>query len=193
MHPFEKTDAGKFIPLNEFTDKLEALRKSLIASDAPQSRRKLRGQRQKLEREAWHAILFARAYECYFRLTGMRVRIETQECSAHDATIQWIENDLTQELKVQLKELPPESLNADISLSELLAKSIEKYPPSPDITMAVFICRTHPGYQVEIPENGFAGLWLFGFTGIGKPEFIFLVGKDTKGEHSNCTKFLTTP
>jgi hypothetical protein len=190
--PFDKsTDIGKFISLNELADKLEALRKSLIASDAPQNRRKLREQGQKPGKEAWHAILFARAYECYFRLTGMSVRIEPQECSAHDATLQWIENDLTQELKVQLKELPPESLNADISLPELLAKSIEKYPPSPDITMAVFICRTHPGYQIEIPKHGFAGLWTFGFTGIGKPEFIFLVGKDGRGEHSNCKKFLT--
>ena len=193
MQPFARTDAGKLIPLNEFADKLEALRKSLIASDAPHHRRKLRGQGQKLEREAWQAILFARAYECYFRLTGMSVRIELQECSAHDATLQWIENDLTQELKIQLKELPPESLNANISLPELLATSIEKYPPSPDITIAMFICRTHPGYQMEIPEHGFAGLWAFGLTGMGKPEFIFLVGKDAKGEHSNCTKFLTQP
>lgn len=191
MTPFDKTtDTGKFIPLDELADRLEALRKSLIASGAPENRRKLRGQGQKTGREAWHAILFARAYECYFRLTGMSVRIEPQEYSAHDATLQWIENDLTQELKVQLKELPPESLNAEISLPELLAKSVEKYPPSPDITMAVFICRTHPGYSIEIPKNDFAGLWAFGFIGIGKPEFIFLVGKDARGCHSNCKKFL---
>jgi hypothetical protein len=62
MTPFDESmDTGKFIPVNELADILEELRKSLIASDAPQNRCKLRRQGQKPGREAWHAILFARA------------------------------------------------------------------------------------------------------------------------------------
>jgi hypothetical protein len=186
----EKADLGRFISLSELGDKLEALRKSLIASNAPQQRRKLRARDQKAAREAWQAILFARAYECYFGLTDMMVRIEPQEYSAHDVILRWAAGGDLKQIKVQLKELPPLSLNAALSLSQLLVKSIEKYPPSPDITLAMFIGRTQPAHSIEIPKNGFAGLWTFGFTGLGKAEFISLVGQDDRGVHSNAKKFI---
>jgi hypothetical protein len=191
--PFGKADVGRFIPLTELTDKLEALRRSLIASGAPGSRLKLRGTKNRPEREAWHAMFFARAYECYFSLDHMSVRIESEEDSAHDATLRWTENNLIQELLVQLKELPSESQNKGIPLKELIAKSIEKYPPSKDLTLAFFIGRNLQGGQIEIPDHQFAGLWIFGITGIEGPEFISLVGNDARGEHSNCKKFLQSP
>ncbi len=197
MTPFDKgVNAGKFIPVCELADRLWTLREALIASDAissppqPKNRRKLRGVNQKTEREAWQAMLFAHAYSHYYRLDGMSVRMEAEENLPHDATLQWNDKGNLIQLKVQLKEFPPESLNASISLKQLLARSVKKYARSSDLTLAVFISRTGSGYSIEIPEHNLSGLWIFGFTGVTKAEFVFLVGKDANGEHSNCKKLL---
>ncbi len=167
----EEADVGVFISLPKLTDKLSALREAAIESGAPEDRRKLLGKRNRRAREAWHAMFFARAYECYFGLDGMSMRIEPEEDLDHDVTLRWTENSVLQELKVQLKELPSESLNSGISLRELLTKSIEKHRSSKDLTLAFFIARNLLRGQIEIPDHPFAGLWIFGHrqTGVHFP------------------------
>ena len=185
--PFDQTvDVGVFIPLQELTDKLDKLRTELIAkpSGNPHSL-PLYGRRNRTPREAWHAMFFARAYECYFRLDEMRVWIEPTQDSAHDAILQWTQGGLVQQLKVQLKELPSESLNADLTLQSLIEEKVKSMAGVTDVALAFFLGRNHPAMTIKIPDNELAGVWIFGLTGDGKAEFISLIGVDEKGEHSN--------
>ena len=185
--PFDQTvDVGKFIPLSELTDKLWALRGELL--NAPQGNAHcipLHGRRNRTPREAWHAALFARAYECYFQLQDMYVWIEPEQNSAHDAILRWSADSSTHQLKVQLKELPSEDLNPSLTLQDLIDEKVKSMAAVKDVAIAFLVGRNLPVMQVRIPDNDLAGVWIFGFTGDGKAEFISLNGSDEKGEHCN--------
>ena len=162
------------------------LRTELIA--APQGNAHnlpLHGRRNRTPREAWHAMFFARAYECYFQLQEMHVWIEPIQASAHDAILQWMQGGSLRQLKVQLKELPLESLNPNLTLQGLIDAKIESMTGVKDVALAFFLGRNLPAMTVKIPDNKLAGVWIFGLAGDGKAEFISLFGTDEKGSHSN--------
>lgn len=175
-----------FIPLPELTAKLDMLRTELIA--APQGNAHslpLHGRRNRTPREAWHAMFFARAYECYFQLQDMHVWIEPTQDSAHDAILQWMQDGSVRQLKVQLKELPSESLNPNLALQGLIDEKVKSMTGVKDVALAFFLGRNLPAMTITIPDNELAGVWIFGLTGDGKAEFISLLGIDEKGLHSN--------
>lgn len=115
----------------------------------------------------------------------MHVWIEPTQDSAHDAILKWTQGGLVRQLKVQLKELPPESLNADLTLQGLIDEKVKSMAGVKDVALAFFLGRNLPAMTIKIPDNELAGVWIFGLTGDGKAEFISLIGSDEKGQHSN--------
>lgn len=186
----QTTDAGRYIPIQELAGKLHALQSELIAT--PQGQEfslPLNGRRNRTPREAWHAMLFARAYECYFQLQDMHIWIEPEQNSAHDAILRWKQDDSVQQLKIQLKELPSENLNKGLTLQGLIDEKIKSCAGVKDVTLAFFLGRNLPTMTIMIPKNELAGVWIFGFTGNEKAEFISLIGTDEKGQHCNIRSY----
>ncbi len=130
-------------------------------------------------------MFFARAYECYFQLPNMRVWIEPEQDSAHDVVLRWDQDGSTRQLKLQLKELPPESLNQTLALQGLIDEKVKSMTGVRDVALAFFLGRNLPAMKVQIPDNDLAGVWIFGLTGDGKADYISLIGADEKGPHCN--------
>jgi hypothetical protein len=133
-------------------------------------------------------MFFARAYECFFQLQDMHVWIEPEQNSAHDAILQWKQEGSVRQLKVQLKELPSDSLNPNLTLQGLIDEKVKACAGVKDVALAFFLGRNLPAMTVKIPDNELAGVWIFGLTGEGKAEFISLFGTDEKGQHCNIRR-----
>jgi len=85
-------------------------------------------------------------------------------------------------LKVQLKELPPESLNQKLTAQQLVDKVLAQYPHDNDIALALFMNRTNYFTSVRLPDRlGVYGIWFYGFSKPNGLE-VFLKGEDAQGK-----------
>ena len=128
----------------------------------------LRRGEHKPHRELKDACLFACLMEqlmCGREDPDIRVKVvppRDQDDDA-DAYLLWHDRVGQRFAPVQLKELPPEHLNARATLDELLLK-LRKYPPSrqPPV-VAVYTNRTMHVAEITVPAGlNVASLWLYG-------------------------------
>ena len=68
------------------------------------------------------------------------VEVSKVEASDYDFVIQWVANGIVNYLPVQLKELPPSDLNADVSLQDIL-NGLTKYSGLADLAVLIHLNR----------------------------------------------------
>ena len=122
--------------------------------------RNLRTPQLKAEREARDAAIFAHGIG---KVLGAKVLMARSESSDYDFVTCWRSDDVLSFCPVQLKELPPEELNANISIASLL-EGLAQPSASSDTVLAVKLNREMRfEYPVQVPGSlRFRQLWFFG-------------------------------
>jgi len=135
-----------------------------------------RGHLHKEVHEAWQAATFGFAYGCAHHLGTLKVRHNRKQDSESDATFLWTENGREFTVPVQVKELPPATVNARETIEGLIAKIAKKYPTSRDLIVAVHLNRTEHHTRDIRFEMPVAQLWLWGWSKPDHSEITFTGG-----------------
>jgi len=120
--------------------------------------RHLRTNELKKIREFRQAALFCHGMSV---LQGEKIRFLPAESSDYDFVTAWLDEEFLHIAPVQLKELPPEHLNKNLTLQDLVDKLL-KYTVSPELTVVIFINRNgvfEPS-KLSIPNLNLASLWV---------------------------------
>jgi len=145
-----------------FLIQLSKLEHDLALEQWPEKLRTLRTNSLNEWRELREAALF-----CYFmgERIGTPVYLAKDESQDYDFVAAWVTGDITNYAPVQLKEIPPESVNREASLESQISKLSRKYADSIDLVIAFHLnqrCSFDPT-KLLIPSLAVAGLWIFGF------------------------------
>lgn len=140
--------------------KLRKIQVALVPRITKERIRNLRTPQLKAEREARDAAIFTYGIG---KALGAKVLMARSESSDYDFVTCWTSHDVLSFCPVQLKELPPEVLNANISIGSLLER-LAKPTASSDTVLAVKLNREMRfEYPVQIPQSlPFRQLWFFG-------------------------------
>ncbi|HKB91110.1 MAG TPA: hypothetical protein VKC60_11385 [Opitutaceae bacterium] len=171
-----------FYPLVDWFDALGELQQKLRTGELPERTRALRDRSQRKLREAWHGAMFGFCYARAFNLHSMSLQVEEEENRDCDITLQWDINMASVRSKIQLKELPPHTLNRGaVTVQDIVDSAARKYPRSHDLTLVVFVNSNGSYDKVRIPKWELGGFWFFGFSKFDHSE-MFLLGEDALGE-----------
>jgi hypothetical protein len=123
--------------------------------------RRLRTNELRSAREARDAALFAHGMA---QLVGTKVYYAPVEEADYDFVSMYVVDDTQHFTPVQLKEVPPSDLSANVSLTSVIA-GLEKYTHS-DTVLAINYNRRQrlDLSELELPEVPFAKIWVFGCT-----------------------------
>lgn len=133
----------------------------LAQSATPYKVRAMRTAGLKEHREAREAAIFCFGMSC--RL-GTKVRFALHEAQDFDFIARWKHDEYEHFTPVQLKELVPQELNANTSLTEIVEGLRKRYPTSPDLTVAIHLNRqiTFDPDTLRDLNLKLGGLWIFG-------------------------------
>ncbi len=126
--------------------------------------RRLRTNQLKQWREARYAALFAYGIgQCVLERRPLVAKVEDLD---FDFVMRWGDEGADYFYPVQLKELPPEDLNANVALEQILGK-LDKYSGAEDLSVVVLINRRvrfeyRPWESDQRPN--IKELWYFGCT-----------------------------
>ena len=152
--------------------KLGPLQRELTASNADERLRSLRTNKLKSDREMWHGSLLVYAWS---KIWGKELLYAYHENQDYDIIVR---SDTDRALiKVQLKELPPKTLNPRITLQGLVDKcrSNKNYDLK-GTTVAILVNNEDGRLETEdIPSLGDPDIWLFGFAAPNQTQ-IFAAG-----------------
>ena len=94
---------------------------------------------------------------------GREVSFTLFESADYDIVAKYEVDGITRMVPVQLKELPPLSVNPNVKLQDILDNLGEKFPDSKDLVVAIHVNRDvkelRPA-ELQIP-TGFAEIWLY--------------------------------
>lgn len=133
-----------------------------LSPDLDERTRRLRTNKLKELREARIAALFAHGIST--AVLKRAVAVSKVEKSDYDFILRWVESDTNRFYPVQLKELPPEDLNRDIKLEDVLS-GLGKYAGENDLSVVVHLNRAiRFEYSPEIyrPNAKLRELWYLG-------------------------------
>jgi hypothetical protein len=112
---------------------------------------------------------------------GLTIGYATHEAEDYDFITAWVIENQSYFCPVQLKELPPEDLNPNAKIADLIA-SLQKYPSRTDCVLAVKLSRKPELdlVSLRIPQAPFAEVYFFWQTTptLGK----YILYGDLKGE-----------
>ena len=136
--------------------------------------RNLRTNTLKEWREARDAAIFA--YGIENQLLKAPIFVAKSEESDYDFVLRWVINETESFAPVQLKELPPDELNSEITLDDLYHK-LEKYSGTDDLVVVIKINRRgrfnwmpwQRKNKLPIKE-----LWFFGCTTEDQSKWFFV-------------------
>ncbi len=160
--------------LEELYGGLLQLRAYLAGVGAPAPMQDLRGNALKLPLQAYHAALFARAWQGTHKIDEVSVGFPRRQYCEYDAYLQWMEGKDVRGIIVQLKELVPETISSADTLDSILAKAAKTYVRSKNLVLAVFINRTGQYETAQFPKHEMGGIFLYGFCG---PGMLYLAGE----------------
>ena len=109
-----------------------------LPSNVDEKVRRLRTNELKEWREARTAVLFA--YGIGEQVLRTPTLVAKSEEKDYDFVMRWNENGVDCYFPVQLKELPPDDLNSDVHLDDILA-GLSKYSGLDDLSVVVAISR----------------------------------------------------
>jgi hypothetical protein len=124
----------------------------------------------------WFAYAFAGAH----RISDLRVQLGQEERTDADARFRWTENGTVYDAPVQLKELPPETVNAALTIERLVELVCKKYPNTRDLIVAIYLNRSGPLNQKLNVPSLVSQLWCWGFSKPNSQE-LFLSGTTHSG------------
>ncbi|MBA3002933.1 MAG: hypothetical protein FP813_03660 [Desulfurivibrio sp.] len=139
----DKIRLRKFTELNwcepeSVLKKLRYIEKTVLSEVKDESIRKLRTNRLKGWREARDAAIFA--YGLGIHVLKLPVFVAKSEECDYDFVVKWEKEGAELFCPVQLKELPPENLNRELTIDDIY-KKLEKYSGEKDLAVAVKINR----------------------------------------------------
>ncbi len=152
----------------EYHDPAEVLRRlrsfepEVAASDLPDEAKSLRTHDLRHFKEKREAALFCHG----LTVTGMGPTVyhASYESQDLDFVTRWEVDGVRRYTPVQLKEVPPQELNARASIEETLL-NLQKYVDSRDLVVALFLNRRLQHLNladIEVPSLSIGGLWFFG-------------------------------
>jgi hypothetical protein len=147
----------------------------LLTENMDERVRRLRTNELKELREGREAAIFAYGLET--EVIKNQVLVANTERSDYDFVMRWIKDENEYFYPVQLKELPPDDLNAQVSLEGIYNK-LEKYSGTDDLAVAIHVNRRMrlkwgPWERQKKPR--IRELWLFG-TNSPDPSKWFICG-----------------
>jgi hypothetical protein len=146
---------------------LRKLESEVAASPTPENIKTLRTPGLRPERESRDAALFALVMSA---VLGRTVLVAPQEADDFDFVTKW--TDLAGKhwfTPVQHKEVPPETLNPNVGLQDIIA-GLSKYA---NVTVAIKLNRavTFEPAKVVVPSLKIAALWIYGALTPDQNEF----------------------
>jgi hypothetical protein len=162
--------------------KLRRVEAELVPLIPDRDVRELRTHGLKSEREARDAAIFAYGMG---KSMNTKVLVARDESADHDFLTCWKSDDELHYCPVQLKELPPEHRNRDITLRSLLA-GLPKVPGPRTTVLAIKVNRRgrFDLPQLDPASTSFREVWFFGATSLDQSEW-FLFG-DVLGSPGMC-------
>jgi hypothetical protein len=143
--------------------KLRTLERGLADEEVDPKVRRLRTNTLKKYREWRDAALFLYGMGLS---KGLQIGYATEERDDYDVVAGWIEGTTRHFCPVQLKELVPEDLNPNVSLSGLLS-GLQKYGARTETVLVVKLNRRSGLDLPEIPRVPFSQLWFFWASEVG--------------------------
>ena len=150
---------GEFRNPADFLITLRKLELTLANSTLDSNIKHLRTNGLREWREAREAALFCVGFA---QRIGQPVFMSREESQDYDFVATWANGDEQQFAPVQLKEVVPESRNANSSVEQII-QSLTKYVDSEDLTVAIHLNRQvhfDPATLV-VPPLRIAALWIF--------------------------------
>jgi hypothetical protein len=156
----QKFQRGEFRDPAPFLVHLRELESRVAVSSLDNRLKQLRTNDLREWREARQAALF-----CYgmAQRIGRPIYLSREESEDYDFMATWVVDDEQHFAPVQLKEVVPESVNANSSLEKVI-KSLSKYVDSTDLTVAIHLNRRvhFDPKALIIPQLRIAAIWVFG-------------------------------
>jgi hypothetical protein len=155
-------------------DGLRRIQRSGLLSDLPYRVAALRTHKLKPYLEGRQAALFCHGISTRI---GREVSFTLFESADYDIVAKFEEGGVTRMVPVQLKELPPSTVNPTIELQDILDKLGEKLPDSKNLVVAIHINRAVQGLrpaEFRIP-TGLGEIWLYGAKDDTQQDW-FLIG-----------------
>lgn len=139
-------------------------------SDTPAEVRNLRTRELKGLAEMRQGLLFCLGMS---ERLGLPVRFAQSEASDYDGVAYWSVDDIAHFSPIQLKELPPETLNPTASVQTIL-DGLAKYADSEELSVAICVNRngTVDLNALRLPNVKFAGVWMFAAANPEQTEWV---------------------
>jgi len=102
---------------------------------------------------------------------GMKIGIAADEDVDHDCITAWVEGDTPTYCPVQLKELPPEDRNPDLTIEGLLRDLPKRYAPTKTALVVRLSRAGHVMLDRDWPAVPFGGLWFLWASAPGAAEW----------------------
>ena len=109
-----------------------------LPEDMDEQHRRLRTNPQKELREGRYAALFA--YALNNQVLKLPTRFSKTEQKDFDAVINWLSGNENYYYPIQIKELPPDDINPDVSLDDIFDR-LEKYSGQDDLSVVICLNR----------------------------------------------------
>lgn len=150
---------GEFRNPADFLVALRGLEQTFASSTLDSSVKHLRTNGLKEWREAREAALFCIGMT---QRIGQTIYLSRGESQDYDFVASWVDGDGQHFAPVQLKEVVPESRNANSSVEQIV-QSLTKYVDSEDLTVAIHLNRQvhFDPITLVVPPLRIAALWVF--------------------------------
>ena len=150
---------GEFRNPADFLVALRGLEQTFASSTLDSSVKHLRTNGLKEWREAREAALFCIGMT---QRIGQTIYLSRGESQDYDFVASWVDGDGQHFAPVQLKEVVPESRNANLSVEQIV-QSLTKYVDSEDLTVAIHLNRQvhFDPITLVVPPLRIAALWVF--------------------------------
>jgi len=186
IHQFEKLEFGD--PRSYLTA-LREFELDVAASSTPERIKSLRTNALKPERETRDAAIFCVGMS---ERIGFDIQFAPVEAQDFDFVTTWLDDEgIRHYCPVQLKEVVPPKLNAQVTLQSVI-DGLTRYADSGDVTVAIKINRPirFDPTEMELPPRlQIGGLWIFAAVSPDQSEFGLWGDFLSKGELTYGTRF----
>ncbi|WP_157499625.1 hypothetical protein [Lysobacter sp. Root983] len=122
---------------------------------------------------------------------GEKIGVTHWENHDHDAVARIQKSGENQFFPLQLKQLPPDDINAKVTLQKIIDLLPSKYPKSPLLTVGISLNRdTRISFdKLNIPSMNIGGLFFFGAVKPDQSEWLLWGDALSHGAHATIFKY----